>query len=138
MSDSVLDAFLEEGAVSLIAKREVHIAIRRDGGTGADGTARNPLDGSTLAKLDTIFRSGSAYMQRNTRFVFGPGIFETQGGPGYGHQNSGEFAWEPLPGCEFVGSGMYSTILRLKILAQITGFGYNAIAGRNPLLAPIS
>src|ERR1043166_8511850 len=125
MSDSLLDSFLEEGAVSLIAKREVHIAVRRDGGVGADGTALNPLDGSTVAKLDKILAvaANNSYAKPNTRFVFGPGIFETQGGPGYGHWNLGEFAWEPLPGCEFVGAGMYSTILRLKILAPVTAFG---------------
>lgn len=31
MSDSLVDAFLEEGAVVLSTKREIHIAIRRDG-----------------------------------------------------------------------------------------------------------
>ena len=120
MSSSLIDAFLDEAPVVLTSKREIHIAVRRDGAPDpldefadpviiGDGSPQNPLDGSTIFKLDWILDpSRSPWAKRNTRFVFGPGCFYTQGGPGYGHQSS-QFSWEPLPGCEFIGSGMYST-----------------------------
>lgn len=110
VSDSLLDAFLDEGAVFLTTKREIHLAIRRDGKPNwdpvldpllGDGSVENPLDAGTREKLDRILASGSSYMLPSTRFVFGPGVFRT----------AGIQAWEPLAGQEFVGSGMYATTL---------------------------
>lgn len=59
MSDSLLDALLEESFVVLSSMREVNIAIRRDGDPSwsvgkpllGDGSPENALDGNTIANI---------------------------------------------------------------------------------------
>lgn len=132
MSGSLLDAFLDEDTALLNSKREIHLAIRRDGKPNwdpavdpilGDGSPGNPLDASTGVKLDTILNA-VPYMQEDTRFVFGPGIFRTAGFP----------TWQPLAGQEFVGSGMDATILRLELplSSLVPGTGHEPIHTDNP------
>src|SRR5688500_4372635 len=63
-----------------VAKREVFIAIRRDGIVG-DGTRENPYNGSDRDTLDAVLNGDlDPTLQAPIRFVFGPGIFRTGGG----------------------------------------------------------
>jgi hypothetical protein len=106
---SLMDTFLEEDVVVQTAKWDVHIAIRRDGPPDAilpdlsvpligDGSPENPYDGSTRLKLDFILNPvrANAVSLPNTRFVFGPGIFRTEGGHNYARPTPSP--WQVLQG----------------------------------------
>lgn len=64
---------------STVAKREVYIAIRRDGQLG-DGTKKNPYNGTNRDDLDQILNGDfDTSLKAPVRFVFGRGIFRTHG-----------------------------------------------------------
>ncbi|PYP84760.1 MAG: hypothetical protein DMG65_21920 [Candidatus Angelobacter sp. Gp1-AA117] len=56
----------------------IFIALRTDGHPGS-GTARDPLDGSTPQKFDTVLRARSEAKQQNLIVCIGPGTFKTEG-----------------------------------------------------------
>src|SRR4051812_10562920 len=110
---------MEDELLETLEKREVHIAIRRDNVIGS-GTADDPYDGSTSIKLVFILQF-SKDAKPNTRFIFGPGIFRTQGGP---RNAVGGFDFVPLPGQEYIGAGIYATTLRLELASTLYNGGY--------------
>src|SRR5687768_2425189 len=78
---------LDEVQATPIAKREIYIAIRRDGVVG-DGTRESPYDGSNRDRLDRALNGNlDPTLRSPVRFVFGPGIFRTRGG----WQNAADF-----------------------------------------------
>lgn len=71
---------LLEAQATPVSKREVYISIRRDGVVG-DGTRENPYDGSSSDNLDVILNGNlDPTLRSPVRFIFGPGIFRTDGG----------------------------------------------------------
>src|SRR5687767_12772537 len=112
-----------------VSKREVFIAIRRDGMIG-DGTQKSPYDGSFPSRLDSILNGNlDPTLSAPVRFIFGPGIFRTRGswrnsvpgGPWFG-VNTGQ---------EFAGAGMFATTLRLEISNPLENgsYGVFGVAG---------
>jgi hypothetical protein len=69
----LFDSFLEDELLTTVMKRDVFIAIQRDGQIGS-GTRENPYDGSTLERFDALLFTIDT--NPNTRFHFGPGIFQ--------------------------------------------------------------
>ena len=134
---SLLDALLDEDVPYMSpatsptdgAKREVYIAIRKDGVVGS-GSAADPYDGSTRVKLSDILNGKEK--RQNTRFNFGPGIFKTAGGA---REGDTLFDWLPLSGQEFIGAGMYATTLRFELLNETPQFNsrYSLIASHDPV-----
>jgi hypothetical protein len=121
---AIIDAFLDND-VSQVTKRETYIAIRRDGGDSelfGDGSPQNPYDGSTAVKLARILDPTRVPQIAfpNTRFIFGPGIYRTGGGK---RNADGRFDWLPLPGQEFIGSGIFATTLRLEVDSPLVNTG---------------
>lgn len=108
---------------STVAKREVYIAIRRDGSLG-DGTRKNPYDGSFPERLDQILNGDfDTSLRSPVRFIFGPGIFRTAGSV-RNADDSPRFWAGVLSGQEFVGSGIFATTLRLEIADPLENAGY--------------
>ena len=95
---SLLDALLLDPAPF-----NVWIAVRADGLKGS-GTASDPYDGSTAARLDGILNS----LPANSHVRLGPGEFLTQG---YAQGISG--GWQVKAGMKFEGSGIGVTTLKL-------------------------
>lgn len=56
----------------------IFIALRTNGRPGS-GTARDPFDGSTPQKFDTVLRTRSEAKQQNLIVCIGPGTFKTEG-----------------------------------------------------------
>ena len=56
----------------------IFIALRKDGHTGS-GTVRDPYDGSTPEKFDTVLRTRSEAKQQNLIVCIGAGTFKTEG-----------------------------------------------------------
>jgi hypothetical protein len=124
LNEDVLGRDAGAGSIpkSTVAKREVYIAIRRDGQLG-DGTRKNPYNGTNRDDLDAILNGDlDNTLRAPIRFVFGPGIFRTAGsvrnaalpGPWAGVRS----------GQEFVGSGIFATTLRLEIADPLENAGY--------------
>jgi hypothetical protein len=86
------------------ATNVIWLAVRQDGRDGV-GTATDPRDASTAEKFDAII-GGS---RPNTEFHLYPGIYET-----YGYDVAGTRTNEVKQYSSFIGSGMDSTIIRLR------------------------
>ena len=81
LNEDVLGRRTGDGTIkgSNVAKREVYIAIRRDGVLG-DGTRESPFNGSDRDTLDRILNGNfDPPLRAPVRFKFGPGIFRTSG-----------------------------------------------------------
>jgi hypothetical protein len=91
-----------------------------------DGFIRNHYDASLAEKLDNMLyplRSAGAISLPNTRFIVGPGIFDTTGGPGDGRDKNDIGFWT-LRGQEFVGPGMNQTTIRLSLRSTAANAAY--------------
>lgn len=116
---SLLDALLEDelflpapivgDGITGVTHREVWICIRSDGGSAVkfgSGAQDSPFDGSTAVKFDQVMTD----IPPHSTIRLGPGIFETKGGIGNGHNFTG---WIPKAGWRICGSGMFVTTLKL-------------------------
>lgn len=95
----------------------VWIARRTDGIKGS-GTASDPYDGSTQAKLDAIMSGFSS--QSNMTIHLGPGEFETNG-------YNGTTGWQARPGMKIQGAGIDVTVLKLVNVSPGSATHYFAI-----------
>ena len=111
-----------------IAKREIFIAIRRDGRIG-DGTRACPYNGANRELLDGILNGNFDNSLRSAvRFVFGPGIFRTAGSArSVDPQGPWTMVWE---GQEFVGAGMFATTLRFELPEPFENVSYSVFGHR--------
>ncbi|MBA3962064.1 MAG: hypothetical protein H0X40_09195 [Chthoniobacterales bacterium] len=94
-------------------EQQVYINFRTDGVAGT-GNRVNPLDGSTQAKLDAIFKSFYDVGTTNITFHLGPGTFHMKG--------AWDYDWAMLTGWHIKGAGRSLTIVK-----QVVG-----AAGVNP------
>lgn len=104
--NSELDTLLLDGlGVSGLQKplKEIFLCIRTDGATG-DGSRENPYLANTAAQFDAIMEN---IVTENTLVHLGPGLFRTRGGQAAG--------WLLKSGVHIVGSGIFSTTLRLTV-----------------------
>ena len=79
--------------------KEIWIAVRRDQRRG-QGTANDPLDGSSQVKLDAIFKSYCDAGTRNIHFHLAPGRY---------HMIGGRQGWVMLSGWKIEGAGINVT-----------------------------
>src|SRR5215469_10500122 len=84
--------------------KDVYIAAYTDR-SGGNGTLRNPFDGSTSTKLDTVLRG----IANGTRVHLGPGTFQTAGFS----DDSASIGFSVKPKCKYVGAGPTKTTVRL-------------------------
>ena len=113
---SVVDALLLDPV-----RIDVWLVKRTDGIAGT-GTQQDPLDGSTIAKFDTLM-SG---MAASTCVHLGPGEFQTAG-----YYDNPSTGWQPKTGMRIVGSGIDVTTLKL-VNATATNQRVYAIAHALP------
>ncbi|MFA6897893.1 MAG: MBG domain-containing protein, partial [Candidatus Paceibacterota bacterium] len=116
-----------------IPSREIWIDDRTDGLPGT-GTQKDPYDGSTAEKFDSILRNFSLARQTNLAVHLMEGTFHTRGI--YNDILFGtvpfNVGWASFSGWNIEGAGMGKTSLEMVYPYLLQGDGYNHIVGSIP------
>lgn len=118
---SMFDELLLGSPLEGIVRKDVYFALRTDGAFG-DGGIENPYN----ATIVDDFENNLALIGVGVTIHFGPGVFLTNGGDGNSHVGK----WRPKSGQRLIGSGVYSTTLKL-IGAEFAGRSYSIIGSNS-------